>query len=158
VKVKRLNGPVSLEELAAREPVPYWIPGLLPPSLNGPGGLIRMHHRRKAKLRGEIGVLVLAFMPWAVRQARSSNRLRSLPALPGRWRVQFTRRSLRANLLDADNLAASFKLLGDALVDQCVLTDDSPRYLGQLVPDQERVDDRRETGTHLLFEPMEPLS
>lgn len=94
--------------------------GLEPPGLNGSRGLMRMHWRRRKKLEEKIQLLIRSAGP--------------PPSLHGRVRVRYWR-SYRAQPMDDDNLAASFKLVGDALVRLGVLEGDSPDKL-ELVPAQ----------------------
>ncbi|QDU67725.1 hypothetical protein [Engelhardtia mirabilis] len=111
-----------------------WIPDWLPPGLNGPKGLMRMHHHAKRREKGKAALLVrLSGHP--------------LPRIRQPVRVEFERRvALRQHLMDWDNAGASFKLLGDALVSLGVLADDSPREIAEFHPRQ-RVVSRDLVGT-----------
>ena len=58
--------------------------------------------------------------------------------------MEYTRRSVR--LMDWDNAAGSFKLIGDALVKCGILEDDNPKIIKEFKVDQERVRKRYEQG------------
>ena len=80
----------------------------LPPGLNGKGGLKRMHHHQYAKIRDSWHYQILAEKP-------SKHK--------GKVRITYTRYSTHVS--DPDNVAASFKVVGDGLVSNGVLKDDS---------------------------------
>lgn len=116
-----------------------WIPGWHPPGLNGSRGLIRMHFRAKRKAATE-----------------TEMRLRScghpLPSIEEPVRVEFERRvARRQHLMDWDNAAASFKLVGDALVHLEVLPDDSPRWIAEFHPSQRVVRSESLAGTRVAI-------
>ena len=116
------------------------LPGYLPPGLNGSKGLMRMHWGTKHKMSTEvINKITSTFHD-------------TLPNFRGPVRVTFMRKSTR--LMDWDNACASFKLVGDALVNLCVIEDDSPDIIHDFIPLQERVKTRKEHGIEITIEPI----
>jgi hypothetical protein len=63
--------------------------------------------------------------------------------------VEYTRRSVR--LMDWDNAAGSFKLIGDALVQCGILSDDNPKVITEFRVDQERVRKRADQGFRVVI-------
>lgn len=97
------------------------------PGLNGKDGLIREHWTdRKTRLKN------LSLILWEQHKGRHD----------GPVQVIFTRYTCQ--LMDWDNHCASFKLLGDALVDIGVIEDDKPDIIKIFDPRQEKVDTRKE--------------
>lgn len=78
------------------------------PGLNGNKGLMRMHYRTYMKLKEKWVLLIRSVTSAKVK---------------GRVSIVYTRSSVIAP--DADNLSASFKPIGDALVANGVIEDDS---------------------------------
>jgi Holliday junction resolvase RusA-like endonuclease len=78
------------------------------PGLNGSQGLMRMHYHNKTKLKKKWMLLI---------------RSKTLYKFKGKVTINYYRSSVMPP--DADNLSASFKFIGDALVDNGVISDDS---------------------------------
>src|SRR5690554_5981159 len=78
------------------------------PMLNGSNGLIRMHWSKRKKLKRDYHIEILSQKPRKFK---------------GRVNVRITRYS--SAVPDPDNVGASFKLIGDALVDAGVIQDDN---------------------------------
>jgi hypothetical protein len=78
------------------------------PGLNGSQGLIRMHYHNRTKLKNKWILLI---------------RSKTLDKFKGKVTIDYYRSSVIAP--DADNLSASFKFIGDALVANGVIEDDS---------------------------------
>lgn len=103
--------------------VQFEVAGWCPPSLNGSGGLMRMHWSGRNVAKSNMQLLV--------RNAK-------LPQFPGQVRLEYTRISPRK--MDWDNVASTMKVLCDALVHEGVIVDDSPKW----VPDAPKLE--QETG------------
>lgn len=92
------------------------------PGLNGSDGLIRENRfarkKRKEKIMAEIAAQPLA-------------------KFKGKVEVTYERKCIK--FLDWDNFGASFKLIGDSLVDLGIIQDDSPKYISTFIPVQTRV-------------------
>ncbi len=133
-----------------------WLPGWLPPGLNGPEGLLRRHWRKRSQdklaIRGRIVTTGLwwdhADIPCNVVRGH-----RLFPA-PRPCRIIWTRYAVR--LMDFTNAAASFKNLEDVLVDLGVLEDDSPKFVTELVVRQEKVK-KPGVGCSVEFLPVDRL-
>ncbi len=95
--------------------LPYLTPGL-----NGPDGLMRQHHRQAAALKKRLA--------WEIRAQRI------YPTITEPVRVTYIRHTAR--LMDWDNACASFKHIGDALIDAGVIADDSPAIIAEFIPRQ----------------------
>jgi hypothetical protein len=103
-----------------QKPIVLVVNGIEPPGLNGSKGLMRMHWTARKRLATKIQLLIRsAGVP---------------PSFKERVRVTYGR-SFRAEPMDEDNLVASFKLVGDALVRLGILEGDSQEHL-ELVPKQ----------------------
>jgi hypothetical protein len=87
------------------------------PMLNGSGGLKNMHYRNYMKLRAKWVDLI-----------RDHTTARIL----GPVHLTYIRSSVQAP--DWDNLCASFKPIGDALVDNGVIQDDNPKIIETFTP------------------------
>jgi len=87
------------------------------PMLNGKDGLKRMHYHAYARLRDK--------WTWLIRSVTNAN-------IKGRVSITYTRSSVRAP--DWDNLCASFKPIGDALVANKVIKDDNPGIVVEFIP------------------------
>jgi len=96
------------------------------------------------------GINRLLRMHWAVRKKLQNNLVVEIQSaypcdlIEGPVTVEYTRRSVR--LMDWDNAAGSFKLIGDALVKCGILEDDNPKIIKEFKVDQERVRKRYEQG------------
>ena len=96
------------------------------------------------------GINRLLRMHWAVRKQLQNNLVAEIQSaypcdlIEGPVCVAYTRRSVR--LMDWDNAAGSFKLIGDALVKCGILEDDNPKIIKEFIVEQERVRKRNEQG------------
>ena len=111
----------------------FFIPEL-PPMLNGSGGLQQMHWSKYQKIKKSWVWLVKAVKP---------------KKHSGQVRVTFVRHS--SNVADPDNVAASFKVVGDALVANGVLTDDNFKVIVEFVVRWQKVA-RKDQGISLKIE------
>lgn len=109
------------------------------PGLNGKDGLIREHFQNAKKRKTRYGILI-----------RSQTRNRH----PGPVRITFTRYT--QTLMDWDNMCASFKHLGDALVNARVIQDDKPGIIKKFYPKQVRVAHRIDQKSIIEIEDLEP--
>lgn len=89
------------------------------PSLNI---LLREHFAKRAKRKDELC--------WRIK-AQTQNKHE------GQVVVRYIRHCIRFQ--DWDNFASSFKIVGDALVENKVITDDSPKVIVKFRPEQEKV-------------------
>lgn len=87
------------------------------PMLNGSNGMIRGHWAKFAKEKKKLTTLI-----------RSQTR----EVLKGPVEIEYTRASVTAP--DWDNLASSFKYIGDALVNCRVIEDDNPKVVKSFIP------------------------
>lgn len=108
-------------------PITIIIP-FLTPGLNGDAGLMRQHYSRNNKLKREIYAIVRSQMPAMVP-------LDSVTIVYDRQTSRF---------MDWDNACASFKFIGDALVEAGILVDDNPKVVVNFVPKQTKVLRREE--------------
>ena len=96
------------------------------------------------------GINKLLRMHWAVRKKLQNNLVDDIKEnyecslIEGPVHILYTRRSVR--LMDWDNAAGSFKLIGDALVKCGILEDDNPKIIKEFIVEQERVRKRDEQG------------
>lgn len=90
----------------------------IPPSLNGAGGLIRMHYRVKKEKQN--------ILMWMILEQNKPK-----IKFEGRVRVITTGHSVKFS--DWDNFASRFKLIGDALTHLEIIPDDSPKYIVEFV-------------------------
>lgn len=100
------------------------------PGLNGKHGLIREHFRNAKKRKNLYTIL-----------CREQNPNKH----PGKVIIHYI--GYKSVLMDWDNFSASFKHIGDALVDLGVIVDDKPSIVTQFLPQQiksKRVDQRVE--------------
>ena len=111
-----------------------------PMGLNGRNGLIRAHFGARAKDKEAIELLLLPHL-----QA-----LRAWGDQPGLKVLGFCIHTSR--WMDWDNVGASFKNVGDALVNLGVLFDDSPKHLRAPLLDQKKVP-RKDVGFTLTLYP-----
>ena len=89
------------------------------PGLNGNDGLIREHWGAAKKRKTKYQLLI-----------RSQTKNRHTGAV----RIQYI--GYKSILMDWDNFAASFKHIGDSLVNAKVIVDDKPGIIVQFLPDQ----------------------
>jgi hypothetical protein len=87
------------------------------PMLNGSGGLKNMHYRNYMKLRDRWIAII-----------REMTSVRII----GKVHLTYIRSSVQAP--DWDNLCASFKPIGDALVENGVIQDDNPKIIETFTP------------------------
>tara|TARA_R100000149_G_C5786742_1_gene80178 strand:- start:172 stop:531 length:360 start_codon:yes stop_codon:yes gene_type:complete len=101
------------------------------------------------------GINRLLRQHWAVRKKQQNKLAEEIAAkyptdlIEGPVCVEYTRRSVR--LMDWDNAAGSFKLVGDALVQLGILEDDNPQIIKEFRVDQERVKHRPEQGFTVII-------
>lgn len=102
----------------------------LTPGLNGSDGLRYAHWTKQRRQRQMIRNLVAMQQP---------------KAHAGPVKLIYTRRSVRP--MDWDNLGASFKYWGDALVKEGVIEDDNPDIVKEFIPRWEKSDGYRDQKT-----------
>lgn len=95
----------------------------LTPGLNGDSGLMRQHYSKNKQLKREIYYLIKSQMP-------AMAPLDSVSVVYDRQTARF---------MDWDNACASFKFIGDALVEAGVIIDDNPKVVVNFTPKQTRV-------------------
>lgn len=100
-----------------------------PPSLNGPGGLMRMHWTKKEELQQLWVFLLMEAMTPEERGMFKRRRFK-------RCNVIYTRYTTHHIGLDWDNMASSFKLVGDGLNQLNVVEDDNPKVIENFWPKQ----------------------
>lgn len=103
--------------------------------LNGPEGLIRQHWTKRQGKKKKYKLLI--------KQQTKNKHLGP---------VKVTYRTYTNRFKDWDNYGASFKLLGDALVDNKVIVDDSPKYIAIFEPLQIKVGTRKEQRIEIVIE------
>jgi hypothetical protein len=103
--------------------------------LNGHEGLIRQHWTKRKKKQAKYNLLIKA-------QAKNKHL----------GRVSVTYKTYTTRFKDWDNYGASFKLLGDALVHNKIIVDDSPKYIVPFIPIQEKVKTKKEQRIELIIE------
>lgn len=104
------------------------------PGLNGDKGLIREHWATAKKSRTKYKVLMME-------QSRNRHK--------GRVRIEYN--AFAVELKDWDNHAASFKHLGDALVDAKIIKDDKPSIVIRFITDQIKVDTKKEERVQIII-------
>jgi Holliday junction resolvase RusA-like endonuclease len=108
------------------------------PMLNGSGGLKNMHFQVYRKLREK--------WVWLVRSSTKA-------IFKGTVKITYTRSSVVAP--DWDNLSASFKPIGDALVDNKVITDDNPKVVLEFIPKWRKAKNNKDLITIIEVEEYE---
>lgn len=88
--------------------------------------LLRMHWSKRSKEKKMLSLMVLSVLPPRDREILKSNADIANPS-PAMVNIHYTRYSRSKN--DADNLTASFKLMGDALKGIGLIRDDSEKYI-----------------------------
>jgi hypothetical protein len=101
----------------------------LVPGMNGDNGLIREHWAKRKKRKDR-------YM-WMIRY-----KVKAGIKFDGPVRIEYER--FTNKLMDWDNHCASFKLIGDALVELGIIEDDSPLVIKEFVPLQSKVGKRGE--------------
>jgi len=91
------------------------------PGLNGSDGLIREHWATAKKNKTKYLYLI---------RSQTKNRHK------GAVRIQYI--GYKSILMDWDNFAASFKHIGDSLVDSKVIVDDKPDIIVDFIPFQKK--------------------
>lgn len=125
------------------------LPGI-PPGLNGPDGLMRMHHRVYMQERDHWQDLV--------GQACSSyvddrGRLYPFHSRPRYQRCFLVYTIFTSRFRDWDNALASFKPLGDALVEAGLIADDNPDVVSYIEVRQTKVKHRKEHCVTISIHP-----
>jgi len=118
------------------EPVHIWVPEYHAPGNNGRGGLRRMHRWAYAKARKRAVEHLL--VAGAIRHQFGTAEVR----------CRYTRKRRSGPEMDDDNLASSFKLIGDALETLEVVDDDKQIRLDA---HQELVGRKGDWGTELIL-------
>jgi hypothetical protein len=106
------------------------------PMLNGDKGLMRMHYRSYMKLKDKWVLLI--------RSVTSAK-------LQGRVSIDYYRSSVIAP--DADNLCASFKPIGDALVANGVIEDDSFKVVSRFSAHWMKATNNKDKRTVIIITP-----
>lgn len=104
------------------------------PMLNGSGGLKNMHFQAYRKLRDR--------WVWLIRSKTSA-------IIKGRVSIVYIRRSVVAP--DWDNISASFKPIGDALVTNKVIEDDNPKIVTSFIPKWEKAKNNASVSTTIII-------
>jgi Holliday junction resolvase RusA-like endonuclease len=113
----------------------------LMPGLNGKDGLIREHFaKRKERMKS---------LQWQIKGAIAPKN----PKHEGQVVIRYTRHTCTP--MDWDNCCASFKLVGDAMVELGIITDDNPKVIVKFIPDQIKVSKRKEQKTVIEIEDFE---
>ena len=107
----------------------------VPPGLNGPKGLIRLHRYGLTEAKRDWFTLVMDEVPVELRNKNPQW---------GSVVVIFTVKT--SQRMDRDNIAAAFKFIGDALVRQGLLLDDNATVVKIFHPKWEYVEHRAERG------------
>jgi len=107
------------------------------PGLNGNHGLIREHFRGAAKRKER-------YTLWIMSQPRNIH--------TGPVKITLIRHTLR--FMDWDNMCASFKHLGDALVSAGVIRDDKPEIIKKFDPRQVKVNKQAAQKTVIEIEDL----
>lgn len=110
----------------------------LPPGLNGSDGLQQIHWAKYQALKKD--------WVWFVRAENPDKH-------EGRVSIHYTRVSVR--MMDFDNIAASFKVVGDALEANDIIKDDSPRTISRFEVRWEKADSRKAQGVRVEIEDVE---
>lgn len=116
--------------MTTRIRLPYLMPGL-----NGPDGLMRQHYRDAARKRESLA--------WEIKQQKIGSTIYE-PI-----RVTYIRHTER--LMDWDNACASFKYIGDAMIEAGIIGDDSPKVIAEFIPRQIKCK-REEQRTEIIIE------
>lgn len=107
----------------------------LPPGLNGSNGIRNAHYHQLNNQKKE--------WVWLVRAENPKKH-------EGRVKVSYTR--ISTSPMDLDNVAASFKFVGDGLVGCGVIADDSPDILTSLSVNWEKAESVKEQGVRVVIE------
>lgn len=110
----------------------------MPPTLNGDNGLLRMHWNQRRKLK-------IAFQ-WEIK-------LQDKTVFPDQVEVILVNYAVR--LMDWDNLCSRFKIIGDALVKNHQLIDDSPKYIVSFQMEQYKVGKKADVRLEIIIKPVD---
>lgn len=106
----------------------------LPPTLNGKKGLLRMHWSDRKTIKTK-------FM-WLIKEQK-------FPKLQGQITVCIQNYAIL--LMDWDNLAGRFKIIGDALVGLKLIDEDNPDVIIDFTMKQERVKKKKDVRIEFIF-------
>lgn len=98
-----------------------------PPGLNGSKGLMRMHWATRKKVKENLMWLIAS---------------RKYKKHKGKVTVEIVNYAIR--LMDWDNLASTFKVLGDSLVKLGILEEDKPQIVVEFSMGQEKVKTKKD--------------
>ncbi len=107
------------------------------PMLNGSSGLKRMHWTKYRDLLEKWTLLI---------------RAKTKEKIKGRVSIAYVRSSVRAP--DWDNLCASFKPIGDALVKNGVIEDDNPEIVVEFKPQWRKAKNNKDLKTTIIIREM----
>ncbi len=110
----------------------------MPPSLNGTNGLLRMHWSKRKKTKEKF--------QWLIKEQKFLK-------INGCVTVSIINYAII--LMDWDNLAGRFKIVGDSLVSSNLLKDDSPKVIIDFKMKQIRVNKRDDVKLVILIEPID---
>lgn len=133
-QVKRKEANARSESGGFIDKQTIWVPHL-PPGLNGDDGLINMHWTKYRDLKKLWVDYIFAEQPG-----------KHLGAV----HVEYIRKSIQP--MDWDNLGASFKVVGDALIENNVIVDDSPKVIKKFEMDWEKADRIRAQGVEIKIQ------
>lgn len=117
------------------ESLDLWLPEYLAPGLNGADGLMRSHWTNQSAEKYRAARLIF-------------DATEGRPALREPVLLRYTR-AVCAARIDWDNLGASFKFIGDALVAVGLLTDDSTQQIARWETRAKHVRARNLQGTRI---------
>lgn len=145
---KKKNEWTSAHVAALQSPRPVFVEGadirieleMLVPGLNGKDGLLRTHFTQRRRDFGLICTLVRASKPKGLTPISTPTE-----AIYVRYTTQ---------LMDWDNACASFKLIGDALQEEKIITDDSPKVLVEFTPIQILIKKLSKPRTVVILRPI----
>jgi Holliday junction resolvase RusA-like endonuclease len=107
------------------------------PMLNGSGGLKNMHFQVYRKLRDRWVWLIAS---------------KTRQKIKGKVTIAYTRSSVVAP--DWDNISASFKPIGDALVTNGVIEDDNPKVVLEFIPKWRKAKNNKDLKTIIEITPI----
>lgn len=110
----------------------------LPPGLNGQDGLKRMHYQKYRKVRTRF--------QWHLK------RQKPVPMTGTTVSITFVRYEVQP--MDWDNHAASFKVIGDALVREGIIDDDSPDVILDFNLEKKKISKLAEQKCEIIIESL----
>lgn len=110
----------------------------MPPTLNGDNGLLRMHWSKRGQLKHSF--------QWEIKTQCKTK-------FDGQVEVTIINHAI--TLMDWDNLAGRFKIIGDALVANKQLLDDSPKIVVAFNMEQYRVHKRADVKLEIVIKPAD---